>query len=90
MPLSEKAKKLGQEPAFPYAIREDSEAWSGGMTKREHFTAEAMKGLIASVPTMSRMDAKEDSDSKFIPGSTARYAIQHADALLEALAKEGE
>lgn len=87
MPLSPKAKELGEKPVSLIYNDGYCEPYNG-ITLRQHFAAMAMQGLIASVPTMSRMDAKEDSDSKFIPGSTARYAIQHADALLEALAKE--
>lgn len=86
--LSDKARKLGEEPAFPYAVREDTEAWSGGMVKREHFAALAMQGLIASVPTFHIIDDSENPDAKFIAAKVASFAVKQADALLEALAKE--
>lgn len=71
--LSDKARKLGEEPAFPYAVREDTEAWSGGMTKREYFAAAVYSGLLRE--NGSRIDWQ------------ALLAVKQADALLEALAK---
>lgn len=49
----------------------------GGLTKREHFAAMAMQGLIAS-------DTPEWVGT---PESQAEYAVKYADALLEELGK---
>lgn len=76
MPLSERAKKLGQEPAFPYAIEHGTEAWNGGMTKREYIAVKAYSGLLDN-PADCRLE------------HVAASAIRYADALLEALAKDG-
>lgn len=77
MPLSERAKKLGQEPAFPYAIEHGTEAWSGGMTKREYLAALSMQGLAACSSYMEGADV------------AASTAVCWADSLLEQLAKDG-
>lgn len=70
--LSDKARKLGSEPAFPYAVREDTEAWSGGMTIRMEFAKTFMGHLIQA-----------DGRYQFM----AKCALDCADALLEALVK---
>lgn len=48
----------------------------GELTKREYFAAEAMKGLLSGA----------DYDS---PESCVHIAVEHADALIKELNKEG-
>lgn len=49
-----------------------------GLTKREYFASDAMKGYLSSDP------ANENSQVK----QTAEWAVKMADALIEALNKE--
>lgn len=85
--LSEKAKKIGEQPAFPFVIpatlvpaylADDATAktmYLPGLTIRQEFARTAMQGLLAC----------PGAD----PTELAENAIGWADALLEALAKEG-
>ena len=67
-------------PAYP--VTEDSyHEPSRGLTKRELFAAMAMQGL-SSNPAMCTMS---DGPASAI----AQWAVQHADALLAELAKDG-
>lgn len=63
------------QPNRKYPIQGDYPA--SHLTKREHFAALALDGLIAS---------RYDSD----PNCCARKAVEMADALLQALAVGGE
>lgn len=51
----------------------------GGLTKREHFAAMAMQGLCANEHVTAL-------DESYI----AKFSVQQADALIEALNKESE
>lgn len=73
MPLSEKAKALGNEPAFPH-IYEIDQICDPGMSKRECFAALAMQGILAH-----SIQGSEEG----VSGA----AVKHADSLLEELAK---
>ena len=52
----------------------------GGLTKREHFAAMAMQGILASFP----------ETASYCEETAANTAVAHADALLRALAAGGE
>jgi len=61
------------QPAMPpNAGWRDNEEIARGLTKREHFAAMAMQGILATSPD-------------FREGSVAKYAVQQADSLLKAL-----
>jgi hypothetical protein len=63
----------GNDPAMP-ASADDVERGSYiGLTKREHFAAMAMQGLLATGNGSNR------------PANTSSIALTHADALLKAL-----
>jgi len=73
----------GQELAFPYAEKNSNGSIYNdhyGMTKREFFAAEAMKGIVANPcffgPTFQQS-----------PESAAQFAVQCADFLLIELTK---
>ncbi len=70
------------EPAYPVPLGPgealDDEMNPNGFTKREHFAAMAMQGLLASESRESLFDTTEGA---------ARCAIEHADALLAELEK---
>lgn len=72
MPLSAKAKALGDQPAFEPPIQRQHHE---GLSKREYFAALAMQGLVATPRPAG-------------PTIISGWAIEQADALLEALAKE--
>lgn len=74
-------KELGQQRAFPSSRVEEQVsakvAYQEGVTKREIFAGLALQGLIAQTP--NAISAAE----------LARQAVTCADALCEALAKDG-
>ncbi len=75
--MSDEAKKNGASSLMPLVDRHDdgSIAWSQtnrGLTKREHFAAMAMHGLLGDGLTYEQ---------------AAAFAVAHADALLAALAE---
>lgn len=72
--LSEKAKKLGEQPAFEPPVDRQC-PW--GLTRREYFAAMAMQGLLA---------CPLGTDADEIP----KNSVYWADRLLEELVKEGE
>lgn len=88
--LSEKAKRLGQEPAFPYAIEHGTEAWNGGMTIRMEFAKTFMAAILAKLPVVDQEGefGVKVVDKVAYNADVADSACQLADALLEALAKE--
>lgn len=67
-------KENGQELAFPFVETREmqGESISFGLTKREHFAAMAMQGLVAA-PGAYTVNAR------------AALAVECADALLRAL-----
>ena len=80
--MTEKAKKLGRE-SVGYTKYKNSKLSTGGyidydeyyLTKREHFAAMAMQGLIAQTPKRVLVDIITEE------------AVKCADALLEELTK---
>jgi len=56
-----------------------------GLTKREHFAAMAMQGLVSNAHVIEGLC--DDKTIKCIYTSIAEYAVKHADALLKALEK---
>lgn len=60
-----------------------SEVYYGtrGLTKREHYAGLALQGLLAD--SERRSDDKLDGET--CVQATARLAVEHADALIEAL-----
>jgi len=75
MSLSDAAKQLGDSPVSPISIGR-----LGGFTKREFLAAMAMQGALSGLPP----------EVDYSPRRTAKVAVQHADALLEALEAELE
>lgn len=76
--LSDKAKFLGKEQAFPFIIPSGQPEVNWGMSYRQWLVGLAMQGLLTD-------PAKYESSE----ASVAEYAVRQADAILEALAKEG-
>lgn len=64
--------KNADMPAMPFAIPEDNGGWQEGLTKREHFAAMAMKGLLSS-------------DVRDTPKNISYASVVMADALLAEL-----
>jgi hypothetical protein len=85
--MTEKAKRLGCQPAQPTMefkenlLASDQPPYDvatfSGLTKREHFAAMAMQGIHI-------MQYPEDKDLQ----ATAKASVRYADALLEELARE--
>ena len=73
----ETVKKQDGGPAFPLPARDLGSAT--GMSLRDYAAIKAMQGLLAS--GIGR-------DGNYQPAITARYAYQHADAMLTERAPE--
>lgn len=67
----------GNEPAYGFAATHGIHDCSPGLTKRELFAAMAMQGLCSNQLTFKR-DGVTDEE-------IARWSVQQADALLDAL-----
>lgn len=80
--LSEKAKNIGYQYAFPVPITSHcdqlQQSWDQGMTYRQWLIGMAMQGACAN---------PEDHANSY--ESIASQSSKQADAILEALAKEG-
>lgn len=78
---------LGSQPAFPSSRVEEhvsaKVAYNEGVTKREIYAALAMQGYLASHRLLAEPDV--ETHDEFI----ARRSVESADALCEALAKDG-
>lgn len=72
-------KENGARPAFQPS---GDNAFALGLTKREHFAAMAMQGMLS--------DESEDCGGVWKPDDCAKRACEFADALLRALAAGGE
>ena len=80
--MTEKARKLGYEPACPEMYFKDNRAASDecpfevetypGLTKREIFARAALSGL---------------ANKEYTPAFIAKLSVEYADALLEELSK---
>lgn len=81
-------KTDGNEPAYPTQMwdQEMKEAtWiDGGLTKREHFAAMAMQGLIGC------SDKLATARGQTLGERVSELSVYYADALIEALNKEEE
>ena len=76
-------KDNGQEAAFPaIAIGQDNSFYVSGLTKREHFAAMAMQGIMSNQKLLENLDE--------IDGGVAGHAVRHADALLLELEKTAQ
>lgn len=78
-------KTYANDSAHPYAYEEEvgdhgfkQLQADRGLTKREAFAMAAMQGYLASYP----------SDSSPNAVNVAKYSVEYADALIEALNKE--
>lgn len=95
--MTEAAKKLGNEPAFPCFQGKDAQTCDPGLTKREWLAGMAMQSIIqvGTAGGATRDDAAkslgikvEDYNSDVhYPMLIARDAMIQADALLEQLAR---
>ena len=74
------AKELGKQPINAIGPKVTFGFGYEGLTKREYFAAMAMQGLLSGE---YRCATEEQATI------VARHAVQHADALLAELAKEG-
>jgi hypothetical protein len=74
--MTEKAKQLGSESIHAYFG--DKETASNGLTKREHFAAIAIQGMLCGAVSISNLPEIED---------VAKASCMYADALLEELSK---
>lgn len=72
------AEMNGNEPCSP--VEDLNECSIIGLTKREHFAALAMNGLL------SGLGYESGSDNPSTTACCARTAVKYADALLDALA----
>lgn len=72
--MGKKSKFNGKSSAFACDTKDGAVL---GLSKREYFASAAMRGLIAA-DVNGCMDEEQ----------AARYAVCHADALLDALAEE--
>lgn len=71
------------ESVFPNKTEYRGEYVQGfGLTKREHFAALAMQGMISSLPASSPENLLE------APKNVALWSLMFADALIAALNKE--
>ena len=74
-------KDNGQEAEFPaIAIGQDNSFYVSGLTKREHFAAMAMQGILA----------KHGNKLDNLGLTVAAYAVDCADALLLELEKTAQ
>ena len=81
-----------KEPAFPFTWhnREGDECAESGLTKREFFASNAQNAIIGNADTLREITKATNSTSPKEREAAflrviARIAVQHADALLEAL-----
>ncbi|MDR0295172.1 MAG: hypothetical protein LBH91_03140 [Prevotellaceae bacterium] len=81
--MTEKAKQLGNETAYPIIEFADSTN-TCGVTKREYFAGLAMQGLLSNCVTIVNAEATDEGDFKAI----SRDAVKFADAMLEELSKD--
>lgn len=58
-----------------------------GLTKRELFSAMAMKGILANAPVCEDIGTKAGLLGERLPFGVANFALQCADALIAALNK---
>ena len=93
------AEQNGREPAAPVPETEyptgPSPAIYQGLTKREEFAKAAMQGLLGSMQLSEAQniiwqEQYGDRHSETVSARIARMSVACADALLEALAAEGE
>ena len=78
-------KENGRELAFPFVETREmqGESISFGLTKREHFAAMAMQGMLSD-------ESEGGTGASWNPDDCANRACEYADALLRALAAGGE
>ena len=74
---------LADQPAFPFICDDVSKTQvvETGLTKREHFAALAMQGLLTSGVVLGPKEFSEGSRRHL----RARVAVMEADALIAAL-----
>ena len=86
-------ERIASEPAFPTSVQrgQNGEYWTedeGGLTKREHFAIEAMKGLLANPGGPIQASAQCGwSLTNCKREDVAGAAVRFADALIAELAK---
>lgn len=81
MPNDLHPSDAGMLPQFSGGVNaRDLARWRCGLTKREYFAGLAMQGIVAST-------TNEDAASE---EKVAKWAVQHADALLAELEKEAQ
>ena len=69
--------KNADMPAMPVVEFDDSVGSKDGLTKREHFAAMAMQGLLSNLAAIRR--------EGFRDAEIEQFALMRADALLAAL-----
>ena len=85
--MTEKAKKLGEQNAFPF---DDKNKFYYGMSLREYFAGLAMQGMLANTNMYEEyIQRTSENQEDWSEGECfSNSAIYYADALLEELAKE--
>ena len=78
------SKTNGEDYASPLIDRDGNIVYESGLTKREHFAAMAMQGMIASYSHQQSFGNALSAYPK-----TGEHAVEHADALIKALNKLG-
>ena len=80
MTTQERAKLLGDNPAFPFAVNKPSDIkknmYMMGLSKREFLAGLAMQGYIVNANV-------DESETEYV----VKVSVRFADALLEELSK---
>ena len=82
--MTEEARKLGNQPAFPMNRANNNETM--GLTKREYFAGLAMQGMTKSI-NLKAVTNQEARDNNILIHNIGNLSCQVADILLEELSK---
>ncbi len=83
--MSDNSGPAYPQPAGPAGFRQKWSDGYGGLSKREYVATEALKGLLGNPKIIGQFEDFCDGDSRHI---VCCIAIEHADALLEALGND--
>lgn len=75
----------GNESAMPLSEFAYNMQYSSGLTKREYFAALAMQGLCATFSGSPNAERQAEKVGKTLSETMAIYAVDVADALINAL-----
>ena len=77
----------GNESAMPLSEFAYNMQYSSGLTKREYFAAMALQGLCATFSGSPNAERQAEKVGKTLSETMAIYAVDVADALINALNK---